>query len=348
MQTIKDKKSSEQNLDLTARPRRLRKNKTLRNLISETILCPSQFIAPIFIHEGKTPEIGIKSMPGIYQMSLDRTLKYIEELIHNDIKSIILFGIPDIKDSLASGAWAEHGIIQKANRKIKENFPEILLVNDTCLCEYMDHGHCGTIVGSVERRADRNETIDNDETLEILQKTAISQAESGADIIAPSGMMDGMVSAIRKALDENNFSNTAIMSYAVKYSSAFYGPFREAAESTPQFGDRKTYQMDFRNKKEAIKETLIDEQEGADIIMVKPALAYLDIISEVKAKTNLPIAAYNVSGEYSMIKAAAQNGWIDEESMIYETLTGIKRAGADIIISYFANDVKRIVKTVET
>ncbi len=321
---------------LKVRPRRLRRSETIRKLVSETILSPSQFIAPIFIHEGKDSEIKINSMPGIYQFSLDRALKHIEELNQNEINSIIIFGIPDSKDSSAKSAWDKNGIIQKANKKIKEIFPDILLINDTCLCEYMDHGHCGTIHDS---------QVLNDPTLEILERTALSQAESGADIIAPSGMMDGVISSIRSALDSNGFQDKAIMSYAVKYASAFYGPFREAAESSPQFGDRKSYQMNPANKKEAIREALLDEKEGADIIMVKPALPYLDIISTVKEKVNLPVAAYNVSGEYSMIKSASQNGWIDEDKATIEMLTSIKRAGADIIISYFAKDIARLLKS---
>ena len=336
--------------DLKSRPRRLRKSEVIRNLVQETILSPSQFIAPIFIHEGNEPEIKISSMPGIYQFSLDRALKHIEELQENKIKSIIVFGIPGLKDKQATSAWDENGIIQKTNKKIKEHFPDILLINDTCLCEYMDHGHCGIIQGAEIRNQKseiRNQKSEykilNDPTFEILERTAVSQAASGADIIAPSGMMDGMVSGIRNALDENSFQDVAIMSYAVKYASAFYGPFREAAESSPQFGDRKSYQMNPGNKREAIREALIDEKEGADIIMVKPALPYLDIISAVKEKTNLPIAAYNVSGEYAMIKAASQNGWLDEEKAVFEMLTSIKRAGADIIISYFAKDVFRLL-----
>ena len=322
------------NTNLKSRPRRLRKSEVIRNLVQETILSPSQFVAPIFIREGKESEIKINSMPGIYQFSLDRALKHIEELYENEIKSVILFGIPDLKDKEAISAWDEKGLIQRANKKINENFPDVLLINDTCLCEYMDHGHCGVIQDS---------DVLNDPTLEILERTAVSQAASGADIIAPSGMMDGVVAAIRNSLDQNAFQAVAIMSYAVKYASAFYGPFREAAESTPQFGDRKSYQMNPTNKREAIREALIDEKEGADIIMVKPAMPYLDIISAVKEKVNLPIAAYNVSGEYSMIKAAAQNGWIDEKKAVLEMLTGIKRAGSDIIISYFAKDIYKIL-----
>ena len=322
-------------IDLKSRPRRLRKNDVVRSLVQETILTPAQFIAPVFIHEGKESEISISSMPGIYQFSLDRMLKHVEELYKNQIKSVILFGIPDQKDKEASSAWNENGIIQRANKKIKKHFPEMLLINDTCLCEYMEHGHCGIVY---ENR------VLNDPTLEILERTAVSQAASGADIIAPSGMMDGMVRSIRSSLDQNGFHDVAIMSYAVKYASAFYGPFREAAESIPQFGDRKSYQMNPANKREAIHEALTDEKEGADIIMVKPAMPYLDIIAAVKENINLPLAAYNVSGEYSMIKAAAQNGWIDENKAVLEMLTGIKRAGADIIISYFAKDLIQILE----
>ncbi len=325
-----------QSINIKSRSRRLRKNAIVRGLVQETVLSPANFIAPVFIHEGRESQIKINSMPGIYQFSLDGALKHIEELQTNKIKSVILFGIPNTKDNQAKSAWSQSGIIQKANKKIKENFPDILLINDTCLCEYMDHGHCGIVMEN---------KILNDPTLDILQKTALSQAESGADIIAPSGMMDGMVSFIREALDNNGFQDTAIMSYAVKYASAFYGPFREAAESTPQFGDRKSYQMNPANKREAIREALQDETEGADIIMVKPALPYLDIISAIKEKVNLPIAAYNVSGEYAMVKAASQNGWLDEEKVILEILTGIKRAGADIIISYFAKDVLNIINS---
>lgn len=329
--------NKEKDTSILSRPRRLRKNQVIRGLVQETILSSSQFIAPIFIHEGKEEKINISSMPGIYQFSLDSALKHIEELKNNKINSIIIFGIPNTKDSQAKSAWDENGIIQKANKKIKSHFPDILLINDTCLCEYMDHGHCGII---------EEHDVANDLTLEILERTALSQAASGADIIAPSGMMDGMVSAIRNVLDKEGFHDKAIMSYAVKYASAFYGPFREAAESTPQFGDRKSYQMNPANRREAIREALSDEKEGADIIMVKPALPYLDIISEVKEKINLPIAAYNVSGEYSMLKAAAQNGWIDENKAIIEMLTGIRRAGADIIISYFAKDIARLLNDI--
>lgn len=325
-------------MNLKQRPRRLRKNEVIRSLVKETVLIPSQFIAPIFIHDGSESEIKINSMPGVYQYSMDRALSHVEELLSNDVKSVILFGVPSNKDTQATSAWEESGIIQTANKKIKERFPEVMLVNDTCLCEYMSHGHCGIILES---------DVLNDPTLEILQKTAVSQAASGADIIAPSGMMDGMVSAIRNALDENGYQDVAIMSYAVKYASSFYGPFREAADSAPSFGDRKSYQMDPANKREALKEAMIDEEEGADIIMVKPAMPYLDIITQVKEKTNLPIAAYNVSGEYSMIKAAGGKGWIDEERAALEMLTGIKRAGADIIISYFAKDIANLLNTIK-
>lgn len=342
-------------VDLKSRPRRLRKTQIVRNLVQETFLHPSQFIAPVFIHESTEPETKINSMPGIYQFSIDRALKHIEELQENKICSIILFGIPGLKDNKATQAWDNNGIIQKANKAIKKNFPDIILINDTCLCEYMEHGHCGITQKSEsrERRTEKNlssqlpalsSEVLNDPTLEILERVAVSQAVSGADIIAPSGMMDGMVARIRESLDQNGFQNVAIMSYAVKYASSFYGPFREAAESVPKFGDRKSYQMNPANKREAIREALLDEKEGADIIMVKPALPYLDIISQVKEKVNLPIAAYNVSGEYAMVKAAAQKGWLDEEKVELEMLTSIKRAGADIIISYFAKDVYRLIK----
>ena len=331
-------------INLKSRPRRLRKNEIIRNFVQETFLSCSQFIAPIFIHEGKEPEIKINSMPGIYQYSIDRVLKYIEELQENKINSVIIFGIPNLKDKQATSAWDENGIVQKANKKIKENFPDILLINDTCLCEYMEHGHCGIIQRTEDKKQKTDYEVLNDPTLELLERTTLSQAASGADIIAPSGMMDGMVASIRDALDKNNFQDVAIMSYAVKYASAFYGPFREAAESTPQFGDRKSYQMNITNKREAIREAMLDEKEGTDIIMIKPALPYLDIISAVKEKVNLPIAAYNVSGEYAMIKAACQNGWLDEKKVVLEMLTSIKRAGADIIISYFAKDILKLLE----
>lgn len=336
-----------QNQILKSRPRRLRKNEVIRNLVQETILSPAQFIAPIFIHEGTESEIKINSMPGIYQFSIDKALKYIEELLENKIKSIIIFGIPEGKDDRATSAWSENGIVQKANRKIKECFPDLLLINDTCLCGYMEHGHCGVIQRPVVRGQKSDCKVINDPTLEILERVAVSQASSGADIIAPSGMMDGMVSSIRGALDQNGFQDAAIMSYAIKYASAFYGPFREAAKSAPQFGDRKSYQMNPANKREAIREAILDEKEGADIVMIKPALLYLDIISAVREKINLPIAAYSVSGEYSMIKASSQNNWLDESKAVLEMLTSIKRAGADIIISYFAKDICRILKYCE-
>lgn len=330
---------------IKSRPRRLRKTEVIRKLVQETILSSAHFVAPVFIHTGSESEVKINSMPGIYQFSIDRALKYVEELQKNKINSIILFGIPNIKDKQATNAWDENGIIQKANKRIKECFPNILLINDTCLCEYMEHGHCGVIQNSEFRSQKSDYDIVNDSTLELLERTAVSQAASGADIIAPSGMMDGMVGTIREALDRNGLQDVLIMSYAVKYASAFYGPFREAAESSPRFGDRKSYQMNPANKREAIREALIDEKEGADIIMVKPALPYLDIISAVKEKVNLPVAAYNVSGEYSMIKAASQNGWLDEDKVVLEMLTSIKRAGADIIISYFARDVLKLINS---
>lgn len=273
-------------------------------------------------------------MPNVFQLSVDNVLRECEELLTFGLGAVLLFGIPDFKDETGSSGYHAEGIVQKAAREIKKNFPEMLVVTDVCLCEYTSHGHCGVV---------ENESVQNDATLELLAKQALTHAQSGADIIAPSDMMDGRVGAIRKILDENNFAETPIMAYAAKYSSAFYGPFREAAESAPQFGDRKSYQMDFRNSDEAIREIALDIQEGADIIMVKPALAYLDVIRRAKDNFSMPIAAYNVSGEYSMIKAAAEKNWIDGEKVMMETLTAIKRAGADVIITYFAKDAIKLI-----
>jgi porphobilinogen synthase len=274
-------------------------------------------------------------MPSQYQMSIDNALRECEELIELGINSIILFGIPNEKDETGSGAYSDDGIIQKAVNAIKSRFPDLIVITDVCLCEYTSHGHCGVV---------ENGNVHNDKTLELLVKEAVSHAQSGADIIAPSDMMDGRIGAIRKALDAGGFSDTPIMAYSAKYSSAFYGPFREAAESTPQFGDRKTYQMDFGNSDEALREIALDIQEGADIVMVKPALSYLDVIRRVRDNFNTPICAYNVSGEYSMVKAAAQNGWLDGEKVMMEILTSIKRAGADVIITYFAKDAAKLLR----
>ena len=317
------------------RLRRLRRSAALRDMFRETSLSPEDFIYPLFIVEGENLKKEISSMPGQFQLSIDHALHECEELRNLDVNSVILFGIPNEKDEVGSGAYADEGIIQKATRAIKDRFPDMIVVTDVCLCEYTSHGHCGVVEDGY---------VHNDKTLELLAKEAVSHAKSGADIIAPSDMMDGRVGAIRKALDANGFSDTPIMAYSAKYSSGFYGPFREAAESTPQFGDRKTYQMDFGNSDEAIREIALDIQEGADIVMVKPALSYLDVIRRTKDSFNMPICAYNVSGEYSMIKAAAQNGWLDGEKVMMEVLTSIKRAGADVIITYFAKEAAEVLQ----
>ncbi|HSK71795.1 MAG TPA: porphobilinogen synthase [Pyrinomonadaceae bacterium] len=317
-----------------SRPRRLRRTANLREMFRETHLSKSDFIFPLFIVEGENVKREIGSMPNIFQMSVDVTLRECEELLEFGIPAIILFGIPNEKDEQGSGAYAEEGIIQKAVREIKRRFPEMIVVTDVCLCEYTSHGHCGVI---------ENGDVVNDATLELLAREALSHAESGADIIAPSDMMDGRVGRIRQALDENGFSEIPIMAYSAKYASAFYGPFREAAESAPQFGDRKSYQMDIGNSDEAMREIALDIQEGADIVMVKPALAFLDIIRRAKGEFNIPLAAYNVSGEYSMIKAAGEKGWIDGERAMMECLFSIKRAGADVIITYFAKEAAKLI-----
>jgi porphobilinogen synthase len=311
------------------RPRRLRSNPFLRKMVCETRVSPDQLIQPVFIIPGKDVKEPIRSMPGQSRFSVDRIGAEAKKIKSAGISSMLLFGIPEKKDEHASGAYAKDGIVQQAIAEIKEAVPEMYVVTDICLCEYMSHGHCGIV---------REYKIDNDSTLELLAKTAVSHVRAGANMVAPSDMMDGRVAAIRETLDKEGFQNTPIMSYSAKYASSFYGPFREAAESAPQFGDRKTYQMDPPNVREAMKEIKLDIEEGADIVMVKPALAYLDVIAKARQITDLPIAAYNVSGEYSMIKAAAQNGWIDERRIVLETLTAIKRAGADIIITYFAKD----------
>ena len=316
------------------RLRRLRSSEALREMISETTLHSSDFIYPLFIAEGKNIKNEIKSMPGIYQLSAENALKECEEALKLGIRSVILFGIPENKDEKGTGAYDNNGVIQNAVRAIKKSFPELLVTTDVCLCEYTSHGHCGVIIEG---------KVDNDKTLELLVKESVSHAEAGADIIAPSDMMDGRVSAIRNGLDENGFIEIPILAYSAKYSSSFYGPFREAAESTPQFGDRKSYQMDYRNSDEALREIYLDIQEGADMIMVKPALSYLDIIRMAKDNFNIPIAAYNVSGEYSIIKSAAAAGWIDGEKAMMEVLYSIKRAGADIIITYFAKEAAKLL-----
>jgi porphobilinogen synthase len=314
------------------RHRRLRQSANLRAMVRETHLHVDDLIYPIFVVEEKGVKREIPSMPGIYQFSLDLLNEEMDEVVQLGIKSVIVFGVPAEKDEVGSQAYCEHGIIQEAIRQIKANYPDIVVIADTCLCEYTSHGHCGVV---------ENEQVLNDPSLELLVKTAVSQAKAGADIIAPSNMMDGFVAAIRQGLDEAGFTNVPIMSYAIKYASAFYGPFRDAADSAPQFGDRKTYQMDPANRLEAFREAESDVREGADFLMVKPALAYLDIIRDIKNHFHLPLVAYNVSGEYSMVKAAAQNGWINEKDIVMEMLIGMKRAGADLIITYFAKDVAR-------
>ena len=317
-----------------SRLRRLRKTPALRDMFRGTTVSKADLIYPLFIVEGENVKKEISSMPDQFQLSIDNVIRECGELETLSIKGVLLFGIPLEKDEVGSGAYADDGIIQRATREIKKNFPEMLVITDVCLCEYTSHGHCGVVEDGY---------VQNDATLELLAREAVSHAQAGADIIAPSDMMDGRVAAIRKALDEAGFAETPIMAYSAKFSSAFYGPFREAAESAPQFGDRKTYQMDFGNGDEAMREIALDIQEGADIVMVKPALSYLDLIRRTKDTFNMPIAAYNVSGEYSMVKAAAANGWLDGEKVMMEILTSIKRAGADVIITYFAKDAARIL-----
>ncbi|KNH25087.1 MULTISPECIES: porphobilinogen synthase [Priestia] len=314
------------------RHRRLRNSVNMRALVRETHLHSEDFIYPIFIVEGEQKRNAVKSMPGVDQISLDYLNDEIQELVDLGIKSAMVFGVPAEKDAVGSQAYHDHGIVQKGIRQIKENFPDFVVIADTCLCQYTDHGHCGVI---------EDGKILNDPSLDLLARTAVSQAKAGADIIAPSNMMDGFVAAIRHGLDEAGFEDVPVMSYAVKYASAFYGPFRDAAHSSPQFGDRKTYQMDPANRLEALREAESDVEEGADFLIVKPALSYLDIMRDVKNTFNLPVVAYNVSGEYSMIKAAAQNGWVNEKEIVLEKLISMKRAGADLIVTYHAKDAAR-------
>ncbi len=316
------------------RPRRLRKNEVIREMLRETRLVPSDFIYPLFVVEGKGVRKEVSSMPGCYQESVDETVKNVKEAFLLGIRSVILFGIPDVKDDTGSGAYDGNGIVQRAIRAVKDSVPDMYVITDVCLCEYTSHGHCGVV--------EHGEVL-NDPTVDLLVREALSHAKAGADMVAPSDMMDGRVGAIREALDEEGHSNIPVMSYAAKYASAFYGPFREAAESTPQFGDRRSYQMDPPNRREAIREVALDIEEGADIVMVKPALAYLDIISDIKGAFDLPVAAYNVSGEYSLVKAAGRLGWIDEERVMMESLVSIKRAGADLILTYFAKDAAKVL-----
>ncbi len=310
------------------RPRRLRRTSGLRRMVRETLVSPADLIDPLFVVEGSGIHEEISSMPGVFRASIDRLGREVDAVLQAGIPAVILFGVPESKDGVGSGAYAEDGIVQQAVRWIKQRAPELTVITDLCLCEYTDHGHCGVIAG---------DTVDNDATLELLARTALSQAAAGADMIAPSDMMDGRIGRVREALDEGGFSDRAIMSYAVKYASAFYGPFRDAAESAPAFGDRRAYQMDPANRREALKEAALDIEEGADIVMVKPALPYLDVLREVRDYFgDLPIAAYQVSGEYAMIQAAARNGWVDGTRVMVESLTAIKRAGADLILTYFA------------
>jgi porphobilinogen synthase len=323
----------------TVRLRRLRMTEQFRKMVAETQLSINDLIYPLFVCPGQNVKREVRSMPGVYQQSIDNLIRDCEEIYKLGIPAVILFGIPEHKDEYGSEAYDENGIIQRAVRALKKEIPELVVITDVCLCEYTSHGHCGI----VKEVAPGKYEIANDETVELLAKEALSHAEAGADMVAPSDMMDGRVSAIRKILDENGFQNVPIMAYSAKYASGFYGPFREAAESAPKFGDRKSHQMDPANSDEAIREVALDILEGADIVMVKPALAYLDVIYRVKHEFKVPVAAYQVSGEYSMIKAAALNGWIDEQRIMLETLTAIKRAGADLILTYFAKDVARIL-----
>jgi porphobilinogen synthase len=316
------------------RPRRLRATESIRRLVRETRLSPAQFILPLFVCPGDGVKREISSMPSQYQMSIDRVVDECEEAERLGIGGVILFGLPETKDEVASGAYADDGIVQNAIRAIRREMPNLLIMTDVCNCEYTSHGHCGLV---------KDGDVDNDATLEWLAKTAVSHARAGADIVAPSDMMDGRVGAIRKALDAHGFENIAVLAYAAKFASAFYGPFREAADSTPQFGDRRSYQMDPANGREALKEIELDLEEGADMIMVKPALPYLDLIRQARDRYNVPIAAYQVSGEYSMIMAAVRNGWLDCERTMMETLTSIARAGAGIILTYFSKPAARLL-----
>ncbi len=315
------------------RLRRLRQTENVRRLTRETKLSVDNLVLPLFVRGGEKVKNPVSSMPGCFQMSVDILEEEVKKVEQHQIPAVILFGIPDKKDEIASGAYDKNGIVQKAVRALKNKFSSIIVITDVCLCEYMTHGHCGVIR---KRKGSEVPEVDNDATLELMAKTALSLSEAGADIVAPSAMMDGQVKAIRKTLDENGYTNVSIMSYSAKYASSFYGPFREAAESSPQFGNRRGYQMDVGNSREAMREIALDIEEGADIIMVKPALGYLDIIFRASREFHIPIAAYNVSGEYSMIKAATERGWLDEKSIMIEILTSIKRAGANIIITYWA------------
>ena len=317
------------------RPRRLRRTEALRAFVREASLAPGDLVLPLFVMPGKKVRREIGSMPGQFQLSVDEAVREAKEAGASGVPAVILFGLPEKKDARASGAWGKDGVVQQATRAIKEAVPELLVLTDVCLCEYTDHGHCGVVEGQV---------IANDPTLELLAKTAVSQAEAGADVVAPSDMMDGRVAAIRAALDEAGHADVAILSYAAKYASAFYGPFREAAQSTPQFGDRRTHQMDPGNAREALREVLLDLDEGADMVMIKPALPYLDVLRQVRDAVHVPVGAYHVSGEYAMIEAAAKNGWIDRDRVVLESLVAIRRAGADFILTYYAKEAARLLR----
>ena len=317
------------------RPRRLRYGETLRRMVRETRMDPASLIYPIFVKEGTDIMEEIPTMPGQYRYSVDTMEKKLDELMDAGVTSVMFFGIPDHKDEVGSGAYDPEGIVQKAVRRARQDFPELYLITDVCMCEYTSHGHCGVLCGH---------DVNNDETLKLLAKTALSHVQAGADMVAPSDMMDGRVAAIRSLLDENGYQNRPIMSYAVKYASAFYGPFRDAAGSAPAFGDRKSYQMDYHNSREGIKEALLDIEEGADIIMVKPAMSYLDMVTKIKERVNVPVAAYSVSGEYAMIKAGAALGYIDEEKLICETAASAFRAGCDIYLTYYASEIARFMR----
>lgn len=325
----------ENSFEQKLRPRRMRINENVRAMVRETNISVKDFVYPIFVVPGENIKEEIPSMPGCYHLSVDKAVELAREISALGIPSVEVFGLPEYKDAIGSSAWDMTSPVQRAIQAIKAKVPELVIVGDVCLCQYTDHGHCGELCGHY---------VDNDATLKHLQKVAVSQAEAGADMIAPSDMMDGRVAAIRQALDDKGFINTSIMSYAVKYASGYYGPFRDAADSAPQFGDRRAYQMDPANSREAMKEVELDLTEGADIIMVKPALAYLDVVRQVRDSINRPVAVYNVSGEYAMVKAAAANGWIDEKRIVLETLTSMKRAGADIIITYHAIDAAKWLK----
>ncbi len=321
--------------EIIKRPRRLRTTDGLRKIVRETRISKDTLVYPFFVTEGFDIKEEISTMPGQYRWSIDRLYELFERLYESGVKTVLIFGIPDKKDEFGSGAWDENGIVQKALRYIKENYSDIYCVTDVCMCEYTSHGHCGILDGQY---------VDNDKTLEVLAKTALSHALAGADMVAPSDMMDGRIGAIRKVLDENGFINTPIMSYSVKYSSSFYGPFRDAADSAPSFGDRKSYQMDFHNSREAIVEAELDVNEGADILMVKPGMAYLDVLRQIKDKFNKPVALYSVSGEYSMIKAGARLGYIDEMAVVGESAVCMYRAGADILITYYAMEIAKLIQ----